>query len=67
MASLQALRKLNDFENRHHTFQQYELPYKELECVTTENGGHYASQTGANLTSVPTMIGRTGNHEWQEP
>lgn len=66
MASLQDLRKLNDFENRHYTFQQYELPHKELECVTTENGRHYVSPSGVKLTSVTTMLGRTGDHEWLE-
>lgn len=66
MPSLQALRKLNDFENRHYTFQQYELPYKELTCVTTENGRHYVSPEGVKLTSVTTMLGRTGDHTWLE-
>ncbi|QQO38975.1 hypothetical protein [Salmonella phage SPHG3] len=66
MVSLQALRKLNDFENRHHTFQQYSLPFKELTCVTTENGRHYVSPTGVKLTSVTTMLGRTGDHTWLE-
>lgn len=66
MSNLQALRKLNDFENRHYTFQQYALPFKELECVTTENGRHYVSPTGVKLTSVTTMLGRTGDHKWLE-
>lgn len=66
MASLQSLKKLNDFENRHHTFQQYALPFKELECVTTDAGRHYVSPTGVKLTSVTTMLGRTGDHTWLE-
>ncbi|WPJ72030.1 hypothetical protein DEEACLCL_00005 [Salmonella phage CRW-SP2] len=66
MASLSSLRKMNDFENRHYTFQQYELPYKELTCVTTENGRHYVSPEGVKLTSVTTMLGRTGDHTWLE-
>lgn len=64
MSRLQALRKSNDFETRHYTFQQYELPYKELTCVTNENGRHYVSPTGVKLTSVTTMLGRTGDHTW---
>lgn len=66
MPSLQELRKLNDLETRHYTFQQYDLPFKELECVTTENGRHYVSPNGVKLTSVTTMLGRTGDHTWLE-
>lgn len=66
MASLQSLKKLNDFDNRYHTFQQYSLPYKELTCVTNENGRHYVSPNGVKLTSVTTMLGRTGDHTWLE-
>lgn len=66
MASLSALKKFNDFENRHYTFQQYDLPYQELTCVTTENGRHYVSPNGVKLTSVTTMLGRTGDHTWLE-
>lgn len=66
MASLQSLKDRNDFSKRHVNFQQYALPFKELTCVTNENGRHYVSPTGVKLTSVTTMLGRTGDHTWLE-
>lgn len=64
MVSLGALRKLTDTKERHVTFQQYALPFKELECVTTDAGRWYVSPNGVKLTSVTTMLGRTGDHTW---
>lgn len=66
MTSLQSLKKLTDIKERHFTFQQYDLPFKELECVTTDNGRWYKSPNGVKLTSVTTMLGRTGDHSWLE-
>ncbi|AFX93543.1 exonuclease [Serratia phage phiMAM1] len=66
MADLSTLRKLTDTKERHKTFQQYNLPFKELECVTTDNGRWYVSPNGVKLTSVTTMLGRTGDHTWLE-
>lgn len=66
MASLQALRQANDFTRRQKDFEQRILPYQELVCVTTDNGRHYLSPNGVKLTSVTTMLGRTGDHTWLE-
>lgn len=64
MSQLRVLKNINNIEERQYTFQQYELPYKELTCVTNENGRHYVSPTGVKLTSVTTMLGRTSDHTW---
>ncbi|AVO22952.1 exonuclease [Erwinia phage vB_EamM-Bue1] len=61
---LGSLRQQTRLLERTHTFEQYKLPYKELECVTTENGRHYISPNGKKLTSVTTMLGRSSDHGW---
>lgn len=57
---------MNDFSTRQKEFEQRPLPYKELVCVTTDLGRHYVSPNGVKLTSVTTMLGRTGDHTWLE-
>lgn len=61
---LSTLRQRTQLNERTHFFQQYKLPYKELECVTTDNGRHYVSPNGVKLTSVTTMLGRSADHTW---
>lgn len=66
MISLDSLKRTSGLDKRAKTFPQYELPFVNLECVTTENGRYYISPTGKKLTSVTTMLGRSGDHSYLE-
>lgn len=61
---LDTLRQRTQLKERTHFFQQYSLPFQELECVTTDHGRHYVSPNGVKLTSVTTMLGRSSDHGW---
>lgn len=64
--SLADLKRKSDPNYRDVFFQQYKIPFQELECVTTDNGRWYVSPNGKRLTSVTTMLGRSGDHTWLE-
>lgn len=66
MISLNSLRKQIDPTRRGKTFPHEFVVYQELECVTTDNGRHYVSPNGVKLTSVTTMLGRSGDKGWLE-
>lgn len=64
--NLSALKNKTDTFYRGKIFPHFDLKYQELECVTTDLGRHYVSPNGNKLTSVTTMLGRTGDKTWLE-
>lgn len=66
MVSIADLKRKSDPFHRDVYFKQYSVPFVELECVTTDNGRWYVSPNGTKLTSVTTMLGRSGDHTWLE-
>lgn len=62
--NISQLKSKTDIMHRDKFFPQYDLPFQELECVTTEHGRHYVSPNGVKLTSVTTMLGRSSDHGW---